>query len=147
MTVECYNAKSAPGTNKGKSYIYDDIKGTNDTVKDTDKDTILASFHATGLDMDAGKSDNGKGKAAIPGGGSPGLDHSDDGKSSNEDAGGVSGSGSSTIDLSKCDVTKFNQDCSGSKTGDDQGKGTSAGSRTSASALAMVIAACGLILF
>ena len=154
VKVECYSAKSAPGTNKGKSYIYNDIKGTNDTVEDTDKDTIMASFHATGLDMDAGKSDDDedKDKAAIPGGGSPGLDHSDDGKSSNDNLGGGSGtdgSGGAVGGSNNCDIGQFNQDCGSSKStgGDGNGKSDGSKAKASASALAMVIAACGLFWF
>jgi len=51
VEVQCYNASSAPGTNTGKSYTYNDAAGTNNTVIDGDKDTILSSFLATGTNM------------------------------------------------------------------------------------------------
>ncbi|KAG3187772.1 hypothetical protein PC129_g25226, partial [Phytophthora cactorum] len=55
VDIECYNAKSPPGTNKNKSYYYKDIKATSDTVVDSDKEHILASLQGTGTDMDKGK--------------------------------------------------------------------------------------------
>lgn len=112
VEIECYNAKSAPGTNNGKSYWYNNEAGTNDTVVDGDKRHTIASLMASGEDMDKGKKadkkkedkDDDKDKdkkkddddddeedepATIPGGsnGAPANDHSDDSDSS-------SGSGS-----------------------------------------------------
>lgn len=55
VEIECYNADKPPGTNKNKSYYYNDARGTNDTVVDGDKDTILASLQGTGTDMEKGK--------------------------------------------------------------------------------------------
>ncbi|KAK2011756.1 hypothetical protein LZ32DRAFT_325416 [Colletotrichum eremochloae] len=91
VEISCFNAKSPPGTNNKKSYYYNNIKATNDTVVDSDKDTILKSFLGTGLDMDAGAT-TASGTAAkptataatIPGGSNsgPGNDHSDDSSSS-----------------------------------------------------------------
>lgn len=52
VEVTCYDAKTAPGTNKGSAYWYDDIAGTNDTVVDGKKNTILKSLLGTGTDMD-----------------------------------------------------------------------------------------------
>lgn len=86
VEVQCYNASSAPGTNKGKSYTYDNASGTNDTVVDGDKDTILSSFLATGSNMTiedpstmtvSGSSSTAKSTAnSIPGGsnGDSGVD-------------------------------------------------------------------------
>lgn len=52
VEVNCYNAKSAPGTNKGSAYWYNNIVGTNDTVVDGNKNTVLKSLLGTGTDMD-----------------------------------------------------------------------------------------------
>lgn len=167
VSVECYDAKNGPGSNSGKSYSYRDVRGTNDTVVNSDKDTVLASLDATGLDMDKGKkkkvdqqpapSDGKKGKNTIPGGtnGAQGRDHSDSdagsssGKGSSGQGGGGGGGGqdgSSGGDeagaggSSGCNSNSFRQDC-GAKAG---GNGKSGGNKASASALAMVIAAAAL---
>ena len=159
VTIECYNAKSAPGTNNGKSYSYTSLKGTNDTVEDGDKDTVLASLLGSGLDMEAGKDDatktDGGSKptntaASIPGeGGSAGQDHSGESTStSGGQGGGAAGSSPDSAggDPSKCDISKFNSDCGEGDSGSSSGKGggKSSGSQTSASALAMVIAGAAL---
>lgn len=52
VTIECYKAKSGPGTNSGKSYTFDSWLGTNDTVVDGDKPTVLKSLLGSGLDME-----------------------------------------------------------------------------------------------
>ncbi len=148
VEVECYNAKSAPGTNKGKSYIYTDAKGTNDTIKDTDKSTIMGSFDATGLNMDVGKSDPDKPKstqASVPGGGIPGKnDHGDESAS-----GGGSNSGTTPpaqgLDPKTCDPKVFSQDCSTTGAdGKSKSGGKSSGTQTQASILAIVIAGAAL---
>ncbi|KAJ2897402.1 putative cell wall glucanase protein [Zalerion maritima] len=136
ISIECYDADSAPGTNKGVSYWFDDIAATNDTVVDGDKDTILGSFLATGLDMDKGKSDDDSSDdddvATIPGGSSSGTgstsgatsdedSNSSDSSSSDDSSGGgggdssnsgSSGSSDSSSD-SSCDTGSFSQDCNG----------------------------------
>jgi len=55
VTMECYNATSAPGTNNGVSYTYNGYAGTNDTVVDGKEPTVLGSFQANGENMDLGK--------------------------------------------------------------------------------------------
>ncbi|KAK2627920.1 hypothetical protein QTJ16_002566 [Diplocarpon rosae] len=55
VTMSCYNATRAPGTNTGVSYTYSGYAGTNDTVVNGDDPTVLASFQGTGTDMDAGQ--------------------------------------------------------------------------------------------
>lgn len=55
VEVDCFNAKSSPGTNQGKSYTYSDIRVTNDTVVDGDKNTVLKSLQGSGTDMDKGQ--------------------------------------------------------------------------------------------
>ncbi|KAI1003496.1 putative glycosidase [Podosphaera aphanis] len=54
VETSCYNANSGPGTNKGISYTYGSKEGTNDTVIDGQKSTIMKSFLATGLDPKSG---------------------------------------------------------------------------------------------
>jgi beta-glucanase (GH16 family) len=85
VTVSCFNATSAPGT--------------NDTVVNGKNATVLGSFQATGLDMDFGSTGTGSGAApsstagTVPGmgGGSPAQinSHGDSGSSD-------TGSGTST---------------------------------------------------
>lgn len=80
VEVKCFNAPSAPGTNKGKSYTYNDERGTNDTVVDGNKPTILKSLLGTGTNMTADyakdKTSQSSGVAAVPGltGAGPGTD-------------------------------------------------------------------------
>lgn len=169
VEIECYNANTPPGTNKNKSYYYNDIRGTNDTIVDSNKDHTIASLQATGLDPTKGKkssSSTSSGKASqsseaatIPGGGSAnsaGNDHSSDSSSSDSSSGSGSSSGSDssssgssggTADTSNCNTSSFNQDCSSSSSSSsssDSSNGKSDGSRSSASALAIIIAGCAL---
>jgi hypothetical protein len=101
VTVNCFNATSAPGTNKGVSYTYNGYSGTNDTVVDGKNATVLASFLATGLDMELGASSGTASGAqpsstaeTIPGqsGGSPAQigSHGDSGSSDSSSSGGSS---------------------------------------------------------
>lgn len=53
VTVDCFNATSAPGTNTGTSYTYNSVLGTNNTVVNGDKPTILKSLIGTGTNMSA----------------------------------------------------------------------------------------------
>lgn len=157
VSIECYNAKTAPGTNNGNSYTYNNVKGTNDTVIDGKLPTVLGSFDGTGFDMkqnQASASQSGnkpKNTAAtIPGGGSggSGQDHSgNSGGSSGGNNGGSGGSGGSGggsgSGAAGCDTKSFNQDC-GTSSNDKGSNGKNSGTRASASALAMVIAGCAL---
>lgn len=54
VEINCYDADKAPGTNKGKSYTFNDERGTNDTVVDGNKGTVLKSLQGTGTDMEKG---------------------------------------------------------------------------------------------
>jgi len=54
VEISCFNADSAPGTNSGTSYLYNDRSGLNTTVIDGDDKTVLASFMATGTNMSFG---------------------------------------------------------------------------------------------
>jgi len=56
VTISCFNATSAPGTNTGKSYTYNGYAGTNNTVVDGTDDTVLSSFLATGTNKTLGAS-------------------------------------------------------------------------------------------
>lgn len=120
ITVECYDADSPPGTNKGKSYIYNDFLATNDTVEDTDKRTTLKSMAGTGLDMDA----EDDGETHVPGG-----------------SGGGSGNRGGSGRSPSCSSDAFSQDCSGDDEDDDEGAAT----RMGASTLGAVVAAAALL--
>ena len=52
VEIKCYNAQTPPGTNKGSAYWYNSNSGTNDTVVDGNKSTVLKSLLGTGTDMD-----------------------------------------------------------------------------------------------
>jgi hypothetical protein len=53
VTVNCFNATSPPGTNLHTSYYYNNEAGTNNTVVDSDKPTVLKSLLGTGTNMTA----------------------------------------------------------------------------------------------
>jgi hypothetical protein len=131
VTMSCYNASSSPGTNNGVSYTYDNLAGTNDTVVDGNKPTVLKSLLGTGLDMNAGDSSSsasGSSKptspATIPGfsGGSPGsnpdgsVSAANPGSTSSPDGGSSGGDGG----------TSFSQ--GGSDSGSGSGSSSSASS-------------------
>lgn len=137
VEINCYDAKSAPGTNKGVSYTYNDDRGTNDTVVDGNKPTVLKSLEGTGSDMNAGdpgtqqSSSTKSGSTAkptksaetIPGlsGGGPGSDNHADGNSGSSGGNsGNSGDSSSTDSSSGSEPTS-----GGSNGGFSQGGGAS----------------------
>jgi len=97
VTISCFNATSAPGTNTGKSYTYNNAAGTNDTVVDGDEPTVLKSLLGTGTNLSLGEPSgtaSGASSSAtvqtIPGltGAGPGTDNH-----------GSSGSGSSAVSI------------------------------------------------
>lgn len=155
VKVECYDGKDGIGTNSGKSYWYDDIAGTNDTVVDGDRDTKIASLQATGLDKNKGKKkDDKKDKdddkddddeedevKTVPGGtsGSPGQDHSNE----DEESSGGNGSSGGTEPADNYDWRKFDQGVD-NKDGGGSGDGDNSGTKSGASALAMIVASCAL---
>lgn len=107
VNISCYNAKSAPGTNSGKSYYYNNALGTNNTVVDSNNATILSSLLATGSNMTAGASPAASGStpastaATVPGltgtnGGGVADTHSDGDGSSSDSSSGSATSSSST---------------------------------------------------
>lgn len=132
VTISCYNGTSAPGTNTGVSYTYNDVSGTNNTVVDGKDPTVLGSFLATGEDMSLGASkasgtSSGSTPSStaqtIPGlsGAGPGTDsHSGDDSSS----AAAASSGSSPTDSSSGSASTSS---SGSG-GFDQGSGSSGSS-------------------
>ncbi|ROV90109.1 hypothetical protein VMCG_09781 [Cytospora schulzeri] len=128
VTIDCYNATSAPGTNKGKSYYYNSRDGLNSSVINGDNATVLASFLGTGTDMDAGadtSSASGSSATAntVPGG-SGGVGNTVGGDTSGSGSG--SSGGSSTSSGADCATTAFTQNCGG-----DDGSGSS-GSKSGA---------------
>ncbi|TVY13433.1 putative glycosidase crf2 [Lachnellula arida] len=94
VTVDCFNATSAPGTNDETSYTYNSLAGTNDTVVDGKNSTIIKSLIGTGTDPDAGAASGSSSSAAsataetVPGrsGGNTGSDDHGDGSSSSQSA-------------------------------------------------------------
>lgn len=157
VDIKCYKTDSPPGTNSGTSYTYSDAKGTNDTVIDGDKPTVLKSLLGTGLDMDkdyAKESSSGT-QEVIPGlsGGGPGTNGEAAGNANSESG---SGSGSGTSDDSAtgtgaapaCSATGFTQDCSspsGASSDDTQNIGVRQERVLGASAFAALIAVAGMV--
>ncbi|KAI1763052.1 hypothetical protein GGR53DRAFT_521227 [Hypoxylon sp. FL1150] len=122
VTIDCYQTDKAPGTNSGKSYVYKDARGTNDTVDDGDANTVLKSLVATGLDMDKDTNSASISQQVIPGlsgagpgtsGNAAGGDDSSSGSGTNDN--GVTGTGSSGAACTQ----GFSQVC-GSSDGDSQ---------------------------
>jgi hypothetical protein len=137
VSIECYNGKTAPGTNSGVSYKYNSRVGTNDTVVDGDDPTVLGSLQATGEDMDAGKP-SGTDSVSTPtatAGVVPGL--SGAGPGSDSHVGDTSGSGSgnspvATIGSGPAATSASDSGPTGSSGGSfDQGTGSSGSSGSS----------------
>lgn len=103
VEVECYKGQGGIGTNNKKSYYYNDPRGTNDTVVDSDKPTILKSLLGSGTNMSA---DYPKGAqtnpvAVVPGltGAGPGTDGrrpEDDEEEDNSNSGNNGGGNTGT---------------------------------------------------
>ncbi len=161
ITVECYKTSSAPGTNKGVSYYYNDISATNNTVVDSNKPTILKSFLATGTDMNKGDgTTSGSATAsssvnAVPGGGTsnqvPGGSNpgTGSGSSDSSNSGSSGSSGSSGTAAAACAATGFSQSCgtTGTSSGNNKNNGARGAERTlGASAFAVIVGIAGLLL-
>ncbi|KAK0609757.1 concanavalin A-like lectin/glucanase domain-containing protein [Bombardia bombarda] len=160
ITIECYNAKSGPGTNNGVSYYFNDASATNNTVIDSKKPTVLKSFQGSGTDMDAGAPSGtavptadtvpggtGQAPGQVPGGGTTSSDTSSSGSSSS--GGSSSGDGSSSGSTSGCDASSFTQsNCGGSSSSStNKSDGVRGAERMlGASAVAVVIGFAGLLL-
>ncbi|PHH86028.1 hypothetical protein CDD83_10847 [Cordyceps sp. RAO-2017] len=174
VEMDCYDApgRAGPGSHAGKSYTYSAARGTNDTVVDGDRPTVLGSLDATGLDMDKGKKkqqqqqqqsssasstlaadEPQRTQNTIPGGGATrfqGQDHS--GQAKGGSPGGDTDANGSGQDGGQagCDSKSFSQSCgastneNGSSNGKNSNGGKSGGAKTSASAFAMIIAATAL---
>lgn len=119
VSIECYNATKAPGSNNAVSYYYDAAVGTNNTVVNGKNDTVLGSFLATGTDMDAGESSasasgSASTAATVPGGSTHGSGNSGsivgDTGSGSSDSGSSSGTATGS-DACASDITEFSQSC------------------------------------
>ena len=122
VSIECYDPPSGTNTSgsTARSYVITDSAGLNTSVSITDKQTVLSSFDATGLNMTIGAStasasgsaQSGSG-AQVPGQGSSGTgangNRGSDGDSSSSSSGSSSGSGSSTGSSSGSATTGFVQ--------------------------------------
>ncbi|KAK3994234.1 concanavalin A-like lectin/glucanase domain-containing protein [Cladorrhinum sp. PSN332] len=151
ISVECYKTNSPPGTNKGISYYYNDISGTNNTVVDGNKSTKIKSLIATGMDPDNGdpsKSSSASQSSAfhaVPGGGVgtgniPGANN----EGSDSSSGSSSNSGSNGPP-SACTTEGFAQKC-GTAAGQQNGNNGVRVSGMGASALAVIISIAGLLM-
>jgi len=136
VTISCFNATSAPGTNTGVSYTYSDVSGTNNTVVDGKDPTVLASFLATGEDMSLGASQpSGSSSGSkpsstaqtVPGlsGAGPGTDPGGDSGSSDSGSSAAATIGSSPTDSSSGSASTSSSSGSG---GFNQGSGSSGSS-------------------
>lgn len=124
VTVECYNATSAPGTNKGKSYTYNNAAGTNDTVVDGNKPTILKSLLGTGTNMnqDLPAGSQASSVATVPGNGNGTSPAGIDAHNNVTDTSSSSGSGSVSSGSGSTDTAAGSASAA---TGFSQGGGSS----------------------
>ncbi|KAF7119240.1 hypothetical protein CNMCM5793_008988 [Aspergillus hiratsukae] len=97
ITVECYDPPSGAGTGN-KAYIFTDKAGVESSIQITNNNTVLASFGATGLDMDLGASSSASGSANQTGTGANTVPSGNGGAGTvpGSSQGGSSGSGTST---------------------------------------------------
>ena len=161
ISVECWKTDSGPGTSKGKSYYYNNIAATNNTVVDSDKPHILKSFLGMGTDMNKGdgtsSADPSQSSTAhsIPGGGAnppgqvPGANNPGTGSGTGGSGSGNGGSGSGSNDAPACEATGFSQHCGsqGSSDGGNTNNGVRVVDRTlGGSAFAVVIGFAALLL-
>ncbi|KAI1410628.1 hypothetical protein F5Y13DRAFT_167569 [Hypoxylon sp. FL1857] len=149
VSIECYKTNSPPGTNSGKSYTYDNVKATNDTVQDGNKDTVLKSLLGTGLDMDkdypSSASASQTTQEVIPGlsGGGPGTNGQ---AAAGGDTGSSGGSGVTNVGSapSAACTAGFQQVC-GSEDGGSSNQGVRQERVLGASAFAALIAVAGML--
>ncbi|PWY91108.1 hypothetical protein BO70DRAFT_85125 [Aspergillus heteromorphus CBS 117.55] len=117
ITVECYGAPNSTVSTGDQSYVFTSSDGLEQGVQITNNNTVLASFGATGLDMDlgAGDSSNSTGSNST-------VPQNTGGGSGNEPGsnGTSTGSGSSSTSTS----TGFSQG------GDSDSKSSAASSRS-----------------
>jgi len=132
VTVNCYNATSAPGTNTGVSYTYSGYAGTNDTVVDGKEPTVLSSFLGTGTDMSAGAS-SGTASGAVPSSSAetvPGVS----GNNGVDGHGSESSSSASSASTATTASSGSSSTSSSGSSGFSQGSGSSSGSTTKSGA-------------
>jgi Glycosyl hydrolases family 16 len=102
VEMQCYDPPPGARTEGDKSYIYTDVAMTNASVEITNDDTILASFLASGIDMNkgnkTGNSPQSSDVATIPGltGTGPGSNNHDNGTSSSDSGNGLQGTSVAT---------------------------------------------------
>lgn len=156
VSIECYKTDSAPGTNSGKSYTYDNWLGTNNTVVDGDKNTVLKSLLGSGLDMDADYPSSSDGAATttmevVPGlsGGGPGTNGQAAGDAQGgAGSGGVDSSAPQDGGSAECN-DGFSQDCTVGSGGSSSSKPENQGARQEhvlgTSAFAALIAVAGML--
>jgi beta-glucanase (GH16 family) len=146
VSVNCYNAKTAPGTNSGTSYTISATTGTNDTVVDGDSPTVLKSLLGSGENMNAGDpallstTTSGAKASATPtvvaqvpgltGSGTGSDDHSGDSQGSGSSP---AASGSSSNTATTAADTPASAPTSASNGQFNQGGGSNSGSGTAAS--------------
>lgn len=155
VSIECYKTSSAPGTNSGKSYTYNNWLATNNTVIDGDKDTVLKSLLGSGLDMDADypKTTGAQtSQEVIPGlsGGGVGTNGQAagdaNGGSSSNNGGSSGGNGAAPPDGSSSDCNNgFSQDCSAGSGRNPKNEGTRQEHVLGTSAFAALVAVAGML--
>ncbi|KAI0006379.1 hypothetical protein F4779DRAFT_24485 [Xylariaceae sp. FL0662B] len=152
VNIECYKTDKAPGTNSGKSYTYDNAKGTNDTVQNGDKDTVLKSLLGTGLDMDKdfpSASASQSTQAVIPGlsGGGPGTNgQAAGGANGDSGSGSNSGDATGTANAGPSCTDGFQQVCGSTAGGSNsESQGVKQERMLGASAFAALVAVMGMI--
>jgi hypothetical protein len=118
VEISCYNAKSAPGTNSGKSYTYNNRAGTNNTVVDGDDDTVLSSFQATGTNKTLGAVVSGSSTPSSTAETVPGLSGMGPGTDSHSDGSDSQSSAVASISASGTDSGSSSQYTGGFQQGD-----------------------------
>ncbi|PQE23169.1 glycoside hydrolase family 16 protein [Rutstroemia sp. NJR-2017a BVV2] len=132
VDIECYNATSSLGTNTGVSYTYSSLVGTNNTVVDGDKPTILKSLLGTGTNMSAAypsAASSGAAAASATAAQIPGLTGTGGGGVDTHSSGDDSSSGSSSGTSSASGSSS-----TGGSSGFSQGTGSSGSGSGSKSA-------------
>lgn len=142
VDIACWKTNSPPGTNSGKSYTFDSAVGTNDTVIDGDKPTILKSLLGTGLDMD--KEPPQQSGSSSPSAGPPGSGNSDNNGGTGTNPEPPTGTGVAPV----CTQTGFTQYCTGDSattTNDNTNIGVRQERLLGASAFAALVAVAGMV--
>ncbi|EHA48208.1 hypothetical protein MCOR27_007892 [Pyricularia oryzae] len=144
VEIKCWDGSNGVGTNKGKTYYYNSARGTNDTVVDSDKNGILSSLQATGLDMNKGgdkskpdASTTGVDIPSVPGGSGVGPGQ----------AGTNQGGGQAAQPPDNCFSDNFVQKCgTGGSSKNAGGRVETPSILSGSSAFAVVVAFAGLVM-